>query len=352
MSKQPTWAINEPKFDADKYDLSLMTSLNYYNVEVDDTVKRNLVIDFWSSQGKDISYFERVAESHFVQLGSLVRLVQRGVVLSEKHDEYILRKYDVIKSVASSVSQEKPKKAEVPQVRKTMEEKITDQVSVVLTKVDLNMDKLTNNGKIGVNDAKTILVGLYPAAGKEIAKFYKGQVQELKDAILNLDPYIRESYSHLSKRTIRAMYDFLTEVVSCCKQASVAATTRKRKEKPASVIASKVSYLKEFSELQMKSVTPDKIVGSDMVFLYNVKLRKIFRYVATDGTTLTIKGTTIQNFNPEKSGSKTVRKPEQFFQGINDMTKRPLLKKFDEIRGVLGKGLGRISGDFIIMKAF
>jgi hypothetical protein len=111
----------------------------------------------------------------------------------------------------------------------------------------------------------------------------------------------------------------------------------------------------EYAELGLKSVHPAKIIGADTVYLFNTRLRKMFKYVAIDGMTLTVKGTTLQNFDTAKSGSKTIRKPEVYFSpmsGWEDMTKRPFNKLFDEVKSVLAKAPGRISSDMIIVKVF
>jgi hypothetical protein len=62
--------------------------------------------------------------------------------------------------------------------------------------------------------------------------------------------------------------------------------------------------------------------------------------------------TTLQNFDPEKSGAKTIRKPEEFLKSVETMSKRPLTKAFREIRGVLAKATGRINEECLIVKVF
>jgi hypothetical protein len=110
--------------------------------------------------------------------------------------------------------------------------------------------------------------------------------------------------------------------------------------------------LKEFADLKLRSITPDKIVGADQAWLYNTKLRKLFKYQALDGYTLTIKGTTIQNFDPEKSGSKILRKPDVQLAGVSSMSKRPMSNLFNDVKATMGKATGRVSNEYIILGAF
>src|SRR5690606_10585621 len=85
---------------------------------------------------------------------------------------------------------------------------------------------------------------------------------------------------------------------------------RKRKIKSADQLVSKVQYLKEFSELKLVSVDPQKIVGAEVVLLYNTKYKKLSRLVASNGQTLSIKGTTVINVDDTTSMIKRVRKPQ------------------------------------------
>ncbi len=118
------------------------------------------------------------------------------------------------------------------------------------------------------------------------------------------------------------------------------------------VLAKGVKYLKEYPSLKLKSVTPDKIVNSTEVWVFNVKVRRLFKYTALDGTKLSVRGTTIINVNPEKSGGKILRKPEAQLEGVWDMTSRPLNKLYTAIRARASKAVGRMNEDSVILKCF
>lgn len=78
-----------------------------------------------------------------------------------------------------------------------------------------------------------------------------------------------------------------------------------------------VTFLKEFPELGLTSVSPAKIVGAKKVFVYQTKYKCGLVLVAKDGETLSISGSSVRNFDPEKSYIKTVRKPAEFFKSKN-----------------------------------
>lgn len=355
MTKPNAFLNGEPSFNPENYNGSLMASLNFYNTEVPEEVKRDWTVAYWKNQGKNVAFFDKINESYFVQTGALVRIMERGFEIEPNHHAYLARKHAEFVAKVEEYMPEttgvKPKM--VVAVKKTMEEKVEDQVRKIGSDLDAELDTIVKTGSsklvVKVHMAR---VTTLPTAAKVLLKIYQPQFDEIKYALIGLDVELKEAYSHVTKKTLRSMYDFLESVVSACRQAKSIEKPRKRKIKSPAQLVAKVQYLKSYDELQMKSVTPDKIIGAETVYLFNTKLRKLFKYVAVAGLTLSVKGTSLLNFDAEKSCSKTVRKPEQFFQGMNAMTKRPVTKKFDDIRGVAAAAPGRINSDMIILKVF
>lgn len=348
------WEANIPKFNIMDYQASLMKYLNFFNVEVENDEKRKWVIAHWKSQGKDVKNLEKVNEFYYCQLGVLVQVIKHGFDLEDKHALLMESKYKEFYSQSNSTKAPVVEKEKV--VRKSAEEKYIEQSKEICSEIDYELDNISINEKRTVN-VKNLILGKNVSQGacKLISDFYKRQIAELQEVLLAKNADLKEGYSHLSKKTVRMMFDFLTDVVSFSDQTKRVAVPRKKKEKPAAVVAAKVKYLEEDTALGIKSVHPSKIVGADVVYLFNVKLRKMFKYVAIDNMTLTLKGTTLLNFSVEKSGSKTIRKPELFFgplSGYDDMTKRPFNKLFDDVKSVLAKAPGRISSDMLILKTF
>lgn len=353
-AKAALWEASEPSFNVMDYQGSLVRHLNFFNNEVENEKKQEWTIEYWKSKDLDVVGFDKIPDGYFTQTGVLVRLISQGIELDPVHVKFLEKTYIDIKSrvaLAATLQKETP---DVKPVRvKTAAEKYYDKAREICSDIDAELDQIAESGKQRLN-LKSFFAskGVLGGASKLIAEQYKNQVEELSQALLGLDPQLKEGYSHLSKKEIRTMYDFLTEVLTLCNQTVKTAKPRSKKEKPPAVVAAKVQYLKEYPELKMTSVHPSKIVGCEEVWLFNTKVRKLFRYTAIDGNKLTIKGTTLLNFDVEKSGSKTIRKPDQFFESYAEWTKRPMNKAFNEIRGVLASGPGRISKDMIILKCF
>jgi hypothetical protein len=75
-------------------------------------------------------------------------------------------------------------------------------------------------------------------------------------------------------------------------------------------------------------------------------------YYADDHETIQVKGTTLQNFNPNTSVQKTVRKPQEILPVWKKVTKSKIKNNFGNINAVETKMNGRMNEDTIILKTF
>jgi hypothetical protein len=177
--------------------------------------------------------------------------------------------------------------------------------------------------------------------------------KEFEDVMNTSDADIKEAYSNFSKVQLRKIKEFYDAIVAETNRGAEKKPTRKArkvKEKPASVIASKVQYMKDFAELNLKSVLPEKIIGANQVWLYNTKTKLLGMYNADNAKGLTIKGTTIQNFNAETSTGKRLRKPEVTVKQVLDGGKIVLKKLLDGLTTKPSELTGRINSDTIVVR--
>ena len=124
---------------------------------------------------------------------------------------------------------------------------------------------------------------------------------------------------------------------------------RVKKQKPPAELIKKMVYLKEAEGFT--SEHPVKIVGAKEVYLFNVHYRKLTQIVAMEGYSLSVKGTTIINFDPEKSFSKTIRKPE-ILKDIKTIGLRSTRTLFKDVRAVNRPANGRVNDKTIILAAY
>jgi hypothetical protein len=135
---------------------------------------------------------------------------------------------------------------------------------------------------------------------------------------------------------------------------------RKKKEKSPEQQVSKMQFKKEDAELNLISINPTEIIYAEALWVYNVKTRKLGKYVASildprgmnrPGTGLTTKGTSIKGFDEENSTQKTLRNPKQQLKEFANAGPKKVLEFYDAIKTMGVKMNGRINSEVILLRA-
>jgi hypothetical protein len=192
------------------------------------------------------------------------------------------------------------------------------------------------------------------AHARIIKDFYQRQHNEYIELQEGKCEQLKEAYSHLSKVQVKKIVVFYHEILSACdmlmQEAKVNRKPRAKKSKPAEKIVEKLKYLKQDEKLKLVSINPTDIVKSKELWVFNVKTRKLGKYVTTEFGELNVKGTTITGFDEFKSVAKTLRKPEEQLKEFKAAGKVALRKFLEDIKAVDIKLNGRINEDTILLK--
>lgn len=344
----------EPTINPLDYTISLMRALNYYNSAYENKDKRKW---FMSYVGKKSNEFDDLSDWEFRSVGTMIRLKQREQPLADKDLQFIEDKIVELRKKAKegkkySTLKGEPKEKEVkPTV--SIQDRMAEAASTHIGEINgLVDDFIMNDVDIDVS-AYLKANNVSPQVSKLIPGAFTKTIEELNETLEGNDKQLVEGYSNIKKTKIKKLIKFLESIDDACKQQAVTAKAarkpRARKEKPASVLAAKVKYMKEFTELKLTSEKPEKIVGAGEVWIYNTKYKKIQVYRSLG--TLSIKGTTILNYDVATSGAKTMRKPE-LVTGYATMTKRTLAQEFKNLKTKESAVNGRINEECIILKVF
>ena len=346
----------EPTINPLSYTIDLMHALNYYNAAFDSKDKRKWTMAYVGKA--HVHEYDNLSDYHFSSLGTIIRMKLRNVHLEEKELNFIDTKLKELRELSaagglatSSLKGGTKVKADKPVV--TIQDRVAEAASTHIGEINGLIDDFVMNGT-------EVDVGSYlkannvsPQVSKLIPKAFDKFIQELNDYLEGSDKQLVEGYSHLGKTKAKKLLKSLEAIgVACQQQAVTAKATRKpraRKEKPASVLAAKMKYMKEFPELDLKSELPVKIVGASEVWVFNTKYKKLQVYRSPG--TLSIKGTTILNYDVATSGAKTLRKPELIKTYVG-MTKRTLGAEFKNLKTKESAVNGRVNEECIILKVF
>lgn len=190
-----------------------------------------------------------------------------------------------------------------------------------------------------------------------------GQLQKMDEKESDLWEQLKEGYSNITKAEVKQIIAALETIMDACdfviEQSKVNRKTRKPKPKSADKLVAKLKYKKQDDKYNIVSVNPTDIIGANEVWVFNCKTRKLGKYVAKnidplgagrEGSGLSVKGTTITQYNEDESVQKTLRKPEDQLKEFKGAGKVKLRKFLEEIKTTDTKLNGRINPDTILLR--
>lgn len=347
----------------DHYMSDLIGALNYYNVNHDDKEKKKWFLKYIAQTDKKLAVeLLKVDEYHFRYAGILARLLDGGSALQEKEFNHLQERIEFLKTQvgARQKSQDKADKKAADAAKAntnviSIQQRMDEKAHELAGEIEGAIDDFVLNKTSDFSTKNYLLANQVAGAiAKRIGEFYTPLAAELREAYEGKCPQLKEGYSNFTKRELKKFIEFVDGIISdCTQQVQTAKVNRApRKRKPVSPIkqTAKVKYLKEFPELNLKSVAPSNMVDATEVWVYNTKYRRIAVYKAEVGS-LSVKGTTIVGFSVTESKQMTLRKPEEFFKGLS-IGKRALNAKLKTLTTKPAQPNGRINEETIILGAF
>ena len=193
------------------------------------------------------------------------------------------------------------------------------------------------------------------AHARIIKNWYQRQYDEYVELQQGTCEQLKEGYSHLTKAQIKKIVMFYNEILAACdmltQEAKINKKPRAKKPTDKSKLVAKMKHLKQDDKLKLVSVNPQDIIGAKELWVFNVKTRKLGKYVAAEYLELSVKGTSVTGFDPIKSVQKTLRKPEEQLKEFKAASKVQLRKFLEDIKAVDIKLNGRVNEDTILIRA-
>lgn len=353
--------VGEPIVTADNYKVDLMLALNWYNANEESSKLTKFGIDYLKKSKKDeyIKYFNLASDFETNQLATLMRLVVREQYLSDEHKALIDSRLATIKAKYTDKLEEKLEEKKVAEALGIVTISVLDRVTEVARKhmaeIDYEIDKFVQNKSSSFSFKEyAIKNGLSAAVTKKVAAFYKPLLKELNEVLEGNDEDLNEGYAFLSKAQIKKFQSFVESIVTDSETQVLSAKAnrmpRKRKEKPAGVQVAKMQYLEEFAELGLKSIHPTKIVGAQQLWVYNTKNKKLALYNASGSSGFSVKGTSLQGWDPESAAQNGLRKPAATIKEVMEASKVSAGKILSKLTTITTKPNGRINSDTILLK--
>ena len=342
---------NEPGLNPIDYNRSLIEATNYYNVNHDNREKKKW---FQSHYGKAINFSLDIADYHFKIAGTLCRILDNGNQLDDRELLRLEKEFYLIKGISNAVKVVPAIIAGAPV--KGIQEKMDQKAIDFLGEFNGIVDEFVTTGVPQKVDALLNQMGIKGPVAKKVQgrlEVVERNMEEIRVAISGSDKEVTLAYSHLTKPNLKKLLGMYESLITGLGQAKVAVVRKQRavKEKSPVQLVKSLKFNQADATLGLKSVPPTQIIGASELWLFNPKYKKLIVYEATVGSNLTLKGSTLMNFDVAKSTSKTVRKPETVAK-LTDMGKRAYAKFYKETKATEGKCNGRINKDCIILAAF
>jgi len=348
------YAGTEPKFTGQLTKIDLIGALNWYSQNKVSKDAEKYACDYFKKNFKiDISESVKDRTSTF---GFVCRILTNGGILPDENQpwfngvsEEIRQGLIVKKSKAVTI-----KKDTGPAIN--IQDRIKERASECIGELEGQLDDLIIS-KFTANVAPYVVMHTMEIKGvhtKHISDWFKTKRIEFDDVLHTDDAEIKEGYSNFSKPQLKKVIAWCDQIIlDCGKIAGEAVKSRKprkRKTKTPEQLVAKIKVMKEHKEFKLKSVPAKDIIGAMQLWVFNTKNRKLGCYHAIDADGLSVKGSTIINFNESKSVQKTLRKPEATLPEILKGGKVYLRNALEGIRAVESGLTGKLNVDTILVR--
>ena len=369
----PDWKLIDPeakpvthKGMKKDYDRFIKEACSYIQTEVDN---KKITAEFIKYCAKtfdkaDAELLKRLGDYRFVAIGKFTYMLSRGSKLSSDHLDAIKKYYTDFLEVAKTIEPVKAKTAKVTGPVISIQDRMREQVAELLG----NWEGYLDDWRAGEYDISKFdpykemqyhQPEIKPAHAKIIQDAFKSGLEEAREVFAFEDEDIKEAYVHFTARKTerKKFLDFYEKIHTATETlinaGKATRKTRVKKSLSADKLIAKLKFQQSESTLGLASISPVSIVGASMLWVYNTKNRKLGVYVADSlKQTLTVKGTTIVDFDPVKSVQKTIRKPEELLKGADRLARTKIQKLFDQVKATETKLNGRTNEQCILLKVF
>ncbi len=282
------------------------------------------------------------------------------------------RKEDWVTRGKKTILEKKEKQEAKPKKPKiSIQERMREQVADLCGQWEELMDNFIDEGTINVKkfdpfkEMQVYQGGIIkPNHAKIIKEGYEGMYAEAKENLEGTCEQLKEAYSFMDKKMKKDYVTFFEKINAAC---DAIIETGKKQRKPRKKSYNKENMIKKLKfqtncpELGVASVHPEELIWSNEIWVYNTKTRKVGVYRASspdprnlkrEGAGLSVKGTTILDFDPDTSMQKTLRKPKEQISNWTGNARTKFAKAFDEVKTTDTKLNGRINEHTLLLKTF
>lgn len=347
---------DEPKYVGEiltKNDINLSRCLNWYsnldNKKVYPWIKSYLSKDLTKQEISKIISTDSIIVRY---LAIFLRMQANGTVFSGELSNLIANHLVKVTILSKDIKEEIDI---IPKNVISIQQKILEKSRVLCAEIDEIFDNfffndLNSNFKAYEWLQKNMVSS---QSTQYIIDVYNDIYEELTLVYEKTNEDLVEAYSHIPKIKIKKTIEFVNKILQDCEVwKNNKKQIRKPRKKKAISVEKQINsfkYMKEFTKYKLVSISPEQIIGSTQLWVFNTKYNYLTCY--NSDSTFKIKGTTIQNIDLDTSIRKKCRKPEQTLSKVLTGGKIVLRKLMNELTTKPIEVNGRINQDCILLKA-
>ena len=360
---------------AKDYHGEVSRALNFYNQSQYIVPRKKDVIEWLENNSKlldkkpekarkMISTYRKSTDSFTKEtMMGVAKIANNGLVLIKAHQDYLINLVKIaIDATDPDLVVEKKrgrKKVDDTPVKglfETIQSRMLEQARTLAAEFDGDLDNVFMKKESEVDFYKFLVDNQVtkPVASKMRTMFEDSYKEIVESKKKNGDEQLQEGYAFLKGRQLRnviAWYEKLfADFDNYVKHKNLNRKVRKKKVVSADKLTAKLKYLKEFKQFRVVSIHPKDIVGAQQLWVFNVKSRKLGRYIADVGGALSVKGSTIIGYDEAASVCKTIRKPDIQLPAFMKSGKVALRTFLDDIKATATKVKSRTGKDTILLR--
>lgn len=351
--KRPVAVDLEPKWDdVEPKQYQIAHALQWYNLNKSD-----------KDAAKYLGCSNTIAR-RFLSLAWTKRMTARGckfpkqslLFIEKLEQEFSLYKNGT-KKLTDDSAVDAPSAPSAPSApEKTIQERIVERTNALIGEIQGLVDEYGIKGDATKMNAYKWMAdnGVKSVHISRIVEFFEAKMAEPKEALLGKDSQLAEGYALYGKKGLKNLITCYEKIIADAKKFAQNQSTQRKPRAKKKVSTDKlvkdVKYLVKDDEAKLQSVSPEKIIGAQQLWVYTPKLRKLGVYHASGEAGLSVKGTTLTGFDEAKSISKTLRKPEDVLLHVTSSGKLALRKVMDNINAKAQPQNGRLNKDTILLK--
>jgi len=330
------------------YKSALSRAFNFYNQDRDKKDARLYLKTYIKHAGLEAN-IDNVSDSSIIlTYGWLARMVLNGNMLLPRHLEGLDSYINTLPLADEQV------KVVVKSLRPSVQDYMQDKIAGVIGELEGHVDAfLTEDKEFDLYNYLQANSIPKPYCN-DIDTWVRKRGTEFTEVYKTTDKDIKEGYSNISRRQqanlVKLFGTFIIDLEKYTQFKKANRKLRVTKAKPPVVQVAKIKFKKEDTELGIKSINPSEIVGSSQVWVYNVKYKRLAAYRSDSVHGIQVKGSTLQNYDPDMSECRSIRRPEAFLKVLLDASKVKLRKLLSDLTTKGYDVTGRINDECIIVR--